>query len=163
MKATEVFETAKGIELQVAVYFGTRSHVIVPNISWSMLPYEADLVIMHKSRYADEVEIKVSRSDLLRDGKKYHQHDSNIFRRLWFAIPRKLENDISEIPERAGILIVERSGIVRKYRQPKINGAALHLSEEWAFNLARLGCMRMWTLKYQLLKMKFGLRDARDE
>jgi hypothetical protein len=148
------FETAKEIERQIAVYFGIRTHIIVPNVSWSMLSYEADLVVLHSSGYADEVEIKVTRSDLLRDGKKRHNHDSDRFRRLWFAIPQKLEKSILDIPEAAGVLIVKQSGIVREFRKPKINKVAMKFTDEEAFNLARLGCMRVWRLKYQLLKVR---------
>ena len=145
--ATMNYETATEIERQVAFWFGIRTHIIVPNVSWSMLPYEADMVILHQSRYADEVEIKISRSDLLRDKNKRHQHDSNKFRRLWFAIPRKLELSISDIPTRAGVLIIENNGGVNTFRNPEINKIAVKFTEAQALNLARLGCMRMWYLK----------------
>ena len=140
-------ETSKEIERKIAFYFGIRTHIIVPNVSWSMLPYEADMVVLHESGYADEVEIKISRADLLRDKSKYHQHDSNKFRRLWFAIPRKLEKSIPDIMERAGVLVVETNGNVTQVRKPEINKTAIKFSDQQRLHLARLGCMRMWYLK----------------
>jgi len=63
---------AKEVELAVANYFGIRQHLIVPNVMWGFtgLNYEADLVIVTKAGYAKEVEIKVSRADLIKDKEK---------------------------------------------------------------------------------------------
>lgn len=142
-------ETSFEIEKQVAFYFGVRTHIIVPNVSWSMLPYEADMVVLHQSSYADEVEIKISRSDLLRDKKKYHQHDSDKFRRLWFAIPEKIQSSVPDIPERSGVLVISKNGTVKQIRVPQINKFAVKWTTAQSLNLARLGCMRMWSWKHK--------------
>ena len=69
------YETASEIEIAIARHFGTRTHVIIPNLSFAMFPYELDLCVLNmKSFYALEVEIKVSKADLVRDGKKEHAH-----------------------------------------------------------------------------------------
>ena len=54
----------KTIEMEVALmkHFGIRQNIIVPNVSWSFLNYEADLVVLTKSNYATEIEIKISKA-----------------------------------------------------------------------------------------------------
>jgi hypothetical protein len=146
------YDTASTVSLAVARYFGVRTHVIVANVSWGMdLPYEADLLILHASGYMDEVEVKISKSDLRRDKLKYHNHDGRHIRRLWFAIPEKLVAIIPEIQERAGVLVVDVQGRVRMERRPVINKLAPKLRDDQKFQLARLGAMRVWDLKQVLL------------
>lgn len=47
-----------------------RSDIMIPNLSWGLLQYEADFVVVSKSGYLTEVEIKRSYSDFLADFKK---------------------------------------------------------------------------------------------
>ena len=63
------------VELGLAKYFDLRKNIIVTNVSWGMLLHEADLLILSKSGYLTEVEIKRSWSDFLADFKKTHTHD----------------------------------------------------------------------------------------
>ena len=130
----------------IAMTLGTRSNIIVPNVSWGLLSYEADLLVLHpKSGYMDEVEIKISRGDLLRDKKKWHHHFNNtMVRRLWFAIPTKLLSSLGDIPEHAGVFSVTTHGVALVIRTPKINKSAMPLSAKDRFQLARLGYLRMW-------------------
>lgn len=148
------FETAKEIECVVATYFDAGATVIVPNVSWGMLNYECDIVVLLKSDYCAEVEIKVSRSDLIRDREKRHQHQSRLMRYLYFAIPKKLEMYIGEIPERSGVLVIDQDGRIRLVREPKTNAAAPKLEAIEKFNLARLGALRVWKLKRKVLGLK---------
>ena len=88
--------TAREVEIGVADKFNYRQNVIVPNVSWGIgLRYEADLVVLRPSGYAVEVEIKVNASDIKADLKKRHQHDSKLFRELWFAVPEELADCLS--------------------------------------------------------------------
>ena len=146
------YETANEIELAIAKFFGIRKYVIVPNVSWGFLQYEADMLILTSSLYAWEVEIKVSVADLLRDQHKRHSHDSPYVRRLWFAIPECLESSADHIPFRAGILVVKKNGKVVQCRKPKILNCR-KLSETDSFKIARLGVMRIWSLKEKIINM----------
>ena len=141
------------IELAVALHFGYRKNVIVPNVSWGMgLRYEADMVILRPSDYAIEVEIKISAGDIVADTRKAVQHSSNLFRGLWFALPEKLANHLA-IPERAGILSVrEHRGkpVVVVTRKSKINKSALKWTSKQRCKLMELGLMRIWKLKKKL-------------
>ena len=153
MKAAEV-------ELAVENYFGRRKNIIVPNVSWGFngLYYEADLVVVSKSGYAKEIEIKVTRSDLIRDKNKKHGHNCDKFKELYFAIPEKLLNDKEHIPDDAGILICSkvtyegevfyRACLEREAK--KKNATALTLSEK--YQLTRLGTMKIWNYKKKLIK-----------
>ncbi len=146
------FETAKEIELAVAEYFDPRRCVIVPNVWWGMgLYHECDLFVLTQSGYCYEVEIKISRSDLKADLKKRNGHRSEKIRKLYFALPARMQADIEFIPEHAGVLMVGTSGAVQKVREAKI-GHAVPLDTKARMKLAHLGTMRIWTLKKQLLK-----------
>lgn len=145
--------TCLEIESVVAGIFGWRTYMIVPNVSWGAGVHECDLLILSKSNWATEIEIKVSRSDLKKDAEKKHGHSSKKIKYLYFAIPKNLLASIEFIPANAGIILVEPyenrdygfRGQV--YREPVANKTA----EKWtAFdrsNLGRLGCMRIWSLK----------------
>lgn len=149
------YETAKEIEIAVATkWFGVRRNLIVPNVSWGFLPYEADLLILTNSKYAWEVEIKVSRQDLIRDASKGHNHACNKIRQLWFAIPEKLMRCLEFVPAKAGILVVDRKGFVREQRPPAVNTQAIKLTDEEVFTVCRLGALRVWSLKEQIHRAK---------
>lgn len=154
----------KTLEIEVAVmkYFGIRQNLIVPNIHWGMLGlnYECDLVRLSSSNYATEIEIKISKSDLLRDKEKRHYHDSTLFKYLYYAIPEKLKDiALAEIPEYAGLLVVKK--IEREYswqspyRTIEAKKPIKKSDRQWTagerYKLAGLGAMRILALKEKLL------------
>jgi hypothetical protein len=138
-------------QLSIAHYFGVRDYVVVPNVSWGFMPYECDLLVMAKAGWLYEVEIKISKSDLIADAKKKHGHNSKLVQKLWFAFPKELESSINCVPERAGILLTEhpkgshRYLYVTELRKPVVNPIATRLSINEQFRLARLGAIRAWT------------------
>ncbi|MGB1373804.1 MAG: MmcB family DNA repair protein [Aequoribacter sp.] len=142
------------MEAILATHFNYVQNIIVPNVQWGMGVHECDLFILRPSGYAVEVEIKVSKSDLIKDKEKWHEHRSYKIKELWFAIPEKLEPYIEHIPERAGIAIVRPYpngwGRVERVRQPTKNKNAHKHTEKEAAKLARLGSMRIWGLKRKL-------------
>jgi len=152
------------MELAIAKYFGIRQHIIVPNISWG-LPgmHECDLFIIKRSGSAVEVEIKRSKSDLLADFKKGHNHHDrqNRISEFYYALPIDLlDKCIDLIPMDAGIITCERYTNYKKEevvvahtkRQPKRIKGSRSLTAEEQFKIARLGTMRIWTLKQKLIK-----------
>lgn len=144
--------TAQDLEILVALHFGMRQNVVVPNVSWGLgLRYEADVVVLRPSGYALEVEIKCTRADVRADLKKDHQHDSIWFRQLWFCVAPGLE-DMPEIPAKAGILVArgEPLSVLETLRAPRVNTQARRLPEAKQKKLLELGCMRIWTLKRAL-------------
>lgn len=167
------------IALAVAKYFGVRRSIIVSNVSWGWgLRHEADMLVLHKSGYCDEVEIKISASDIRADKKKVNSHWDDVrIRNVWFAVPSDLSNN-PNIPERAGILAVgfgvwergeddgwrlrvPRDGeigvssvmVVRKpAMRPK--SELVKVSERDRLRLMRLGALRAWGNLERLLPLK---------
>lgn len=153
------------MELAIAKLFGVRQHIIVPNISWGLSGmHECDLFIIKKSGIAVEVEIKRTKSDFLADFKKGHHHfdkKHNRISELYFAFPKDiLDKCIELVPEGAGIIVCERfenydgENVVSAYfkRESKKIRNSRKLTPEEQLKVAKLGCMRIWTLKQKIIK-----------
>jgi hypothetical protein len=153
------------IEMEDAIsrFFGIRTHIIVPNISWG-LPgmHECDMFIVKKSGYAVEVEIKRTKSDLLADFKKSHNHEDVRIREFYYALPEKLLETCEDlIPENAGIITCYRSQWSNRNnvyasikRKAKIRKDSRKLTMEEQFKVAKLGTMRIWSLKKKIIKLQ---------
>jgi len=160
--------TAKEIEIRIAQWFGYRTNLIVPNVSWGMGLHECDILILTKAGYALEVEIKVSKGDIIKDAEKWHQHKSDKIKRLYFAIPKKLEKHIALIPEQAGVITVDEGGWCKLVRNAEANRGARKWGDEDRFNIARLGAIRIWDLKEKLqlndsVKNDYENRNTEDD
>lgn len=147
------------IEIALMEYFGVRQNLIVPNVYYGIgLKYECDLIKLTPSNYATEIEIKTSKSDMLKDKLKNHNHDSNLFKYLYFAVPENLkEIALKEIPYRSGIFVVRKSirngcieTDVEKVRTAERNTRAIKWSVEKRYKLAELGAMRILDFKKTL-------------
>jgi hypothetical protein len=146
------------MEIALSLHFNYRQNLIVPNVSWGMYLmgrplHECDLLICTGSGYLWEVEIKVSKSDLLADKKKKHGHFHPALKRLYFAIPEKLSPYIGEIQDNAGVIVVsKRSRICCEVVRPAKNKKGLALNMKQRLKLAELGAMRIWGVKQKLIK-----------
>ena len=150
------FETTPEIEVRIAQHFDFVHNLVVPNVSWGLLMHECDLLVLTPKGYAYEIEIKVSKADLLKDKKKHHQHRDHRIKYLYFAIPIKLEKHSEHIPMHAGILVVDKEGRVHEVRKPMANLPPYVFTPEEFFKLARLGTMRVWGLKEKLVVANGG-------
>lgn len=151
------------METSIMKLFGIRENIIVPNISWGFDGiHEIDLFVLRKSGLAIEIEIKRTISDLKADFKKKHNHESSRITKLYYAIPKELlEKSISLIPEDAGIIVCYRlnddeRNIARAsiHREAKIRKNSRKLTSEEQFKIARLGCMRIFNLKNNIIKLQ---------
>lgn len=158
--------TVTDMEIRVARLFNYRTNIIVPNISWGFhLGHECDLLIVSPGRYATEIEIKITASDIRADKKKTHEHRSNRIRQFFFAVPDYLK-DCSDLPEDAGLIVVpsqEKFWQTKIVRRPRYNKLARPLTDEEYQHLLHLGCMRIWDLKehIQLLKREKSGKHAK--
>ncbi len=154
------------MELSLTKFFNPIRNLIIPNVRHGFLKYEADLIVMTKSGYLSEVEIKISKSDFDNDFKKKHSHGSKKIKYFYYAFPKDLMekyNLIEEVPNHAGVISVDR----RRLRTLKINpfhknhsGCEIEkkpkllynykLSLEEQYKLARLGAIRVWSLKQRM-------------
>jgi hypothetical protein len=152
------------MEEAVARKFGIRTNIIVPNVSWG-LPgmHECDLFIIKPSGYGVEVEIKRAKSDLLADFNKGHQHRDrfNRIKEFYYAIPESMLKTCEElIPKNAGIIVCRRSDWGKKlvyanfHRNPIQIKTARKLTTEEQFKVARLGTMRIWSLKNKIIQLQ---------
>jgi hypothetical protein len=156
------------MEVALARYFNPRQKLVVPRIAWgfSNISHECDLIVLTKSGYLYEVEIKISKQDLIKDIKKNHHHNSEYIKFLYFAIPDYLKDGMDKIPERAGILVVsrntehQRSDSKLSYgfnvvimRKPQLQSKH-KLTDEERYQIARLGALKIWGLKEKLLEME---------
>jgi len=146
--------TTLDMEIALSEYFNPRANLIVPNVHWGIFIHECDLLILTKAGYAYEVEIKVSKQDLIADKKKKHGHKDNRIKYLYFALPKSLEGEIEHVPEHAGIIIVERASYIKStvLRNPVKQGGYKFTDKE-RYEIARLGALRIWTLKKKIQRM----------
>ena len=146
------------MEVKLAKHFNYKQNLIVPNISWGLYLnhntlHECDLLVLTTSNYLWEIEIKISKSDLIADKKKWHGHHNPNIKRLYFAIPEYLKDCIEHIPDRAGIIIVKNKYRCEQIRKPRID-KGYQLTDKEKLKMAILGSMRIWALKKKIIKIK---------
>jgi len=171
------------IEVAIIKGFNPRQNLIVPNVAWGIHDshytplHECDVLILSNSGYATEVEIKISKADLLKDASKRHHHIHGLIRRLYFAVPEKLkEIALASIPDNAGLIVVSLKEVtnyhyhyggghtaytdtitrVETVRECKVNTKAQKWDDKQRYQLARLGAMRILALKQKLQKIKLN-------
>lgn len=151
--------TIDQIECAVAEYFGVRNNIIVPNVSWGFFAtHEADMVIINKTGYLTEVEIKRSWQDFLADFRKTTTHDEGKVMYKYFAVPYELREKVRAYLAECnrmdwGVVSYTESGEAFIHYHPSNFGRSdksKKLSLEERFEIARLGCMRVWRLKKKL-------------
>ena len=154
--------TTSEMEVAIAKYFGIRKHIVVPNVSWGFFNHECDLFFIRTSGYGFEVEIKRSKSDMMADFKKKHGHKDRANRivQLYYAFPEELLPNLEElVPDDCGIITVSRSEWDNKARasmrrDAKRRKGAKPLTQKEQLKIARLGTLRIWTLKEKLNLLK---------
>ena len=141
------------MEIALANFFNPRQNLIVPNVWWGLdLNHECDLLVVSKSGFATEIEIKTSIQDLKKDLKKSHGHVSKKIRKLFFAMPEEMIKP-DFVPIRAGIISIYRQNsqnLCRIIKPPHINKTARSLTDKEILHLGSLAAMRIWTLKTTL-------------
>lgn len=158
-------------EIELAIIgmdeFNIRRNVVVPNVSWGFLNHEADILVMSKSGYLTEIEIKRSLSDLRADFKKKHDHSDERIKYFYYCVPLSLLQDAIDLCVEhkrivSGVITyTEKSkmkihridfgeyGIYRdKFNYPR----KLFLEEQ--FQVARLGSMRVWGMQKKFVERK---------
>ena len=137
--------------------FKISNYFVIPRSRWGIkeINHECDMLALSKSGVLHEIEIKISKSDLLADKRKRHSHESDIIKRLWFAVP-------SEIVEFAKINIPENAGLIscgmtssKKYfasrviRRPKFRGKEKP-DQSVIKHMYELMAMRYWSEKSRI-------------
>jgi hypothetical protein len=146
------YQTAAEIEIALSCLFDSRRNMVAPNISWGLGLHECDVLVLTKAGHAIEIEIKVSKSDLKKDAAKRHGHNSDKLRRLYFAIPKKLwlGQCLTFIPDRAGVIVVDETGLCTIVRNAAINSGARKFTPAERIHLGELAAMRYWDLRRRM-------------
>jgi len=139
-------------------FFWKGVEFIAPNINTGF--GEADLFMLRRSGYAEEFEIKVSRSDFFADRKKRYKHRtyalvlsggipewgaiSRVPNRFSFVVPEYLGITEKDVPEHAGLYLVSNMGRIDCcLKLPPL----LHKNKnDWAMKAAR-------SIGYKYLKL----------
>lgn len=114
---------------QRLIWFLQSMEYIVPNIHTFM--FEMDLFFVRPSGYAEEIEIKVTVADFKADKKKTYKHDLYLRafmgdevaqqkvapNRFAYAVPKSLGITEADIPEYAGLYIIN-GGVLRQKWPP---------------------------------------------
>ena len=138
-----------------------RTDIMIPNLSWGLLPYEADFVVVSKSGYLTEVEIKRSWEDFKADFKKGHNHDAEQVYYFYYCVPESILDRVKSYLEerypdkfrRPAVLYYDESGGIHVLRFGTVYAASLspHVKHRKLFleeilTVARLGQLRYWSL-----------------
>lgn len=151
------------MEIAITELFGIRNNIIVPNISWGFGIHECDLLIVRKTGIAIEIEIKKTKQDFLNDFKKLHNHVDTEHRiaEFYYALPEHLYDVCSEyIKPTHGIILCY---VTKNYKgefivKAKIKRTAKKIKKyrkltiDEQFKIAKLGTMRILSLKKKILK-----------
>lgn len=149
------------IEVAISDYYGTRKHIIVPNLSWGFVSHEVDIAVITKAGYLKEIEIKRSKTDFLSDFKKRHHHieRNNKINEFYYAFPEEVYEKCKDlIPENAGVLVCkigykDKLRIIKVKDAVKIKGSR-KLTMEEQFKVAKLGTMRIFNLKRKIINLQ---------
>jgi len=170
------------MEARLMYYLDINANLVVPNITSmsGLVMFEADMLSLSKSGYATAVEIKVSKADLKKDLKKQHithinrmQYGLSFYYKnlkyFYYAVPEYLEEEaLKQIPDFCGLLVLREvevghwSATYKTKQIELVREAGILFKTRWddkmRYNLARLGTMRIMSLKYKLLNYKSKLK-----
>lgn len=120
--------------------------------------HECDMLVLSKSGYLTEIEIKRSWNDFLAEFRKRHSHKSDLIKYFFYCIPKCLEERVRlELKKRE----VAYSGIITYNEELRITindcvemKPYRKLSMKEQLQVARYGAMRSVMLKKKLLKFE---------
>ena len=147
---------ARDVEVEVALWLDPFVNTVVPNVTALWNFHESDLVMLTPSGYGYEVEIKVSRADLIADKKKQRWRAPytknplfplpSLIKAIHFAGPEAIEDDLLELaPPFAGVLVVREKSIgrqVSEVRKPNRNPAHRKWTDAEVLKLTQLAYVR---------------------
>ena len=147
--------------------FNYIKNLVVFNVQgWSgILPlyHECDVLVCTKTGYLTEIEIKRSYTDFVNDFKKRHNHYSKHIKNFYYCIPEKIYDKVVEYFRNyedqsdwrigAGIIVIKENRKLCEMKAPTKNKEVMKLNLEQMFYMARLGSMRVITLKDKVNKM----------
>ena len=147
------------MELALMQYFNFTQNLIVPNVSYGLGLHECDLLVVRKTRWAIEIEIKITKQDFLNDLKKMHGHidKENRIKEFYFAMPDYIYEQVKELmPKNAGVIVCRQQGKnvrCKTAKKAKKIKNSRKLTENEYLKLLQLGCMRIYNLKKRIFEL----------
>lgn len=156
------------IEISIMNRFNFRENLIVPNISnmMGLVAFETDMLVLTKSGYAHGFEIKTSKADLKADFKKPQHTQIGEFRNgrtglerfygkfkyFYYAVPEELKEVALElIPDFCGLWVLRKENYPSSPHFYQAKEPKKLFDHKWSekdrYDLARLGTMRIYSLK----------------
>ncbi len=151
--------TTPEIEVAIMEGFDLRKNIIVPNIQSGLGLHECDVLLLRPTGYGVEFEIKLTKSDLMKDFKKEHHHESELIKEVYYAVPMNLVSTCLRVLDpRYGVIGIRRDGdmnpVMEIVRETTHNQSARKWTDAEAFKLAKLGAMRLCKIKKELIKIR---------
>lgn len=82
--------------LHISYLWNRRSDTFIANLSWGLLNHEADFVIINKTGYLTEVEIKRSFADFKADFQKEVFHRDERVYKFYYCVPLSIVGKVKE-------------------------------------------------------------------
>ncbi len=161
------------MELAIANYYGWRSHLIVPNVYYGLdFDYELDVLVVRRSGYCIEVEIKQNIHDLRADFKKSKWRNKILgmpgdkIKEFYYCLPSDLiKSCIDMIPERAGLMEFTSHKTyghgLKIIKNAAINKHARPVTDRERKELGRLAAIRIWDLRKTVISQRNEILDMR--
>jgi hypothetical protein len=113
--------TTLEIEIALLKHFDFTQKLILPRISFGAGIHECDILVMSKSGYATEIEIKISVADLKKDLNKKHTHNSDKIKYFYYAIPKEMYdyNLLNFMKDCSGLLLIDKVPKIRRKKNKK--------------------------------------------
>lgn len=159
----------KTLDIEIALLEECKfnQNIVVPNVANGIIRYfgkqptrthetlhECDILKVTPSGYATEYEIKISKSDFKADSRKKHSHDSQFIKQLYYVVPFEMRKFAKEnLPKNAGLAYAKNNKIYYVINAP-IRDNYFKWTDEEMFKLARLGAMRIYNLKRNIVKLR---------
>ena len=112
--------------------------------------YEADLLIITRTKRVMEVEIKISLEDMKRDLKKKILHDHKMIHMVYYAFPKALYEEYKEtinglVPSFAGIMSINENSFENIIIRRPVKRKVKPISFTKQIELMRLAAMKWCT------------------
>lgn len=123
-----------------------KNWLVIPNVSWGFLRYEADMLVITKAKYCTEIEVKVSMADWKQDfDKRKHKTPDPRIKYQFYAAPYDLALRYPELdlPAGWGVIGVGDSEGIRILKEADARKSRPVTDKELMI-LARLACFRVW-------------------
>jgi len=147
------YQTTLGIEIALAEKFKHKDNIILTNQGRSVGCHECDILVIDDNFNASEIEIKISKNDLMGEKKKKHSHYDERIGEMYFCIPIDLYEkiQISEyIYDEAGVLVSLPGRRIKLKRRAKNRGTGEKFSANEVITLVKNGLSKLTTLKTKI-------------